>query len=40
MKPDSAAYTDFNCKIYIMVNNKGFVKDISPLGFMYFKIGR
>jgi hypothetical protein len=40
MRPDAAAYIDFNCKIYIMTSSKGVIKDISPMGYMFFKIGR
>jgi hypothetical protein len=40
MRPDPQAYTDFNCKIYIITNVNGVIKDISPLGFMFFRVGK
>lgn len=40
MRPDPLAYTDFNCKIFIVTNVNNIIKDISPLGYMYFRIGR
>ncbi len=40
MRPDPVAYTGFNCKIYIITNAQGVIKDISPLGYMYFRIGK
>jgi len=40
IRPDPLAYTDFNCKIYIITNVAGAIKDVSPLGYMYFRIGK
>ncbi len=40
MRPDPQAYTDFNCRIYVITNVHGAIKDISPLGYMYFKVGK
>lgn len=40
IRPNPEGYVDINSKIYIITNARGIIRDISPLGYMNFKIDR